>query len=102
MQSSLDGSSAKGAKRPNLQIKPLAIGTWNITSLGEKEPELVRGDERYWLEIVRLTTTHSMGSGTQLLERALRYPGVAQEERRWAGVTSQLPNLATKCWSLLL
>lgn len=97
-QSSLGGSRGKGAQRPNFQIKPLAIRTWNVTSLGEKEPEL----ERYWLEIVRLTTTHSMGSGTQVLERALRYPGVAQQEWRWAGVTSQPPSLATKCWSSLL
>ncbi|KAI3352981.1 hypothetical protein L3Q82_019556 [Scortum barcoo] len=37
---------------------------------GGKEPELVREVERYRLEIVGLTSTHSLGSGTQLLERA--------------------------------
>ncbi|KAI3374677.1 hypothetical protein L3Q82_021249 [Scortum barcoo] len=40
------------------------------------------------LEIVGLTSTHSLGSGTQLLERGwtLHYSGVAQGERRRAGV----------------
>ncbi|KAI3353340.1 hypothetical protein L3Q82_019871, partial [Scortum barcoo] len=65
-----------------------AIGTWNVTSLGGKEPELVREVERYRLEIVGLASTHSLGSGTQLLERGwtLHYSGVAQGERRRAGV----------------
>ncbi|KAK3554961.1 hypothetical protein QTP86_001863 [Hemibagrus guttatus] len=48
----------------------LAFGTWNVTSLWGKEPELVREVERYRLEIVGLASTHSLGSGTQLLERA--------------------------------
>ncbi|KAI3371929.1 hypothetical protein L3Q82_006801 [Scortum barcoo] len=72
---------AGGLGRPNPWTKTLAIGTWNVTSLGGKEPELVR-------EIVGLTSTHSLGSGTQLLERGwtLHYSGVAQGERRRAGV----------------
>ncbi|KAI3360599.1 hypothetical protein L3Q82_002467 [Scortum barcoo] len=78
-------------RRPNPWNKTLAIGTWNVTSLGGKEPELVREVERYRLEIVGLTSTHSLGSGTQrtqLLERGwtLHYSGVAQGERRRAGV----------------
>ncbi|KAI3372529.1 hypothetical protein L3Q82_023014, partial [Scortum barcoo] len=54
--------------------------TLNVTALGGKEPELVREVERYRLEIVGLTSTHSLGSGTQLLERGwtLHYSGVAQ------------------------
>ncbi|KAI3351098.1 hypothetical protein L3Q82_005666 [Scortum barcoo] len=40
-------------RRPNPWNKTLAIGTWNVTSLGGKEPELVREVERYRLEIVR-------------------------------------------------
>ncbi|KAI3362127.1 hypothetical protein L3Q82_012456 [Scortum barcoo] len=85
------GSSvvAGGPRRPNPWTKTLAIGTWNVTSLGGKEPELVREVERYRrLEIVGLTSTHSLGSGTQLLERGwtLHYSGVAQGERRRAGV----------------
>ncbi|KAI3354655.1 hypothetical protein L3Q82_019147 [Scortum barcoo] len=43
-----------------------------------------------WLEIVGLTSTHSLGSGTQLLERGwtLHYSGVAQGERwlSWCGL----------------
>ena len=47
----------------------LAMGTWNVTSLGTKEPELVWEVMRYWLEIVGLISTHSLGSRTKLLER---------------------------------
>ncbi|KAI3375439.1 hypothetical protein L3Q82_021925 [Scortum barcoo] len=39
-----------------------------------EEPELVREVERYWLEIVGLTSMHSLGSGTQLLERGGSLP----------------------------
>ena len=64
------------------------MGTWNVTSLGGKEPELAWEVERYWLEIVRLTSTHSLGSGTKRLERdwTLFHSGVACGERRRAGV----------------
>ncbi|KAK3564781.1 hypothetical protein QTP86_026411, partial [Hemibagrus guttatus] len=53
-----------------------------------KEPELVREVERYRLEIVGLASTHSLGSGTQLLERGwtLFFSGVPHGERRRAGV----------------
>ncbi|KAI3365410.1 hypothetical protein L3Q82_010499, partial [Scortum barcoo] len=85
VQCGLGSSRGGGPRRPNPWTKTLAIGTWNVTSLGEKEPELVREVERYRLEIVGLTSTHSsLGSGTQLLERGwtLHYSGVAQGERR--------------------
>ena len=64
------------------------MGTWNITSLGGKEPELVREAELYRLEIVGLTSAHSLGSGTQHLERdwTFIYSGVARSERLRAGV----------------
>ncbi|KAI3375387.1 hypothetical protein L3Q82_021873, partial [Scortum barcoo] len=67
------GGGPQGPRRPNPWTKTLAIGTWNVTSLGGKEPELMCG---------------SLGSGTQLLERGwtLHYSGVAQGERRRAGV----------------
>ena len=44
--------------------------------------------ERYRLDIVGLTSTHSSGSGTQVLERGwtLSFAGVAPGERRRAGV----------------
>ena len=66
----------------------LATGTWNIISLVGKEPELVCEVERYLLDVVGLTSTRSVGSGTNLLERGwtLSYSGIAQGERRWAGV----------------
>ncbi|KAI3371629.1 hypothetical protein L3Q82_024196, partial [Scortum barcoo] len=49
-------SRGGGPRRPNPWTKTLAIGTWNVTSLGGKEPELVREVERYRLEIVGLTS----------------------------------------------
>ena len=44
--------------------------------------------ERFRLDIVGLTSTHSLGSGTRLLERGwtLHFSGVARGERRRAGV----------------
>lgn len=51
-----------------------------------KERELVRVVERYWQRIVRLTSTHSLGSGTQLIERdcTVKFSGVACMEQRSA------------------
>ncbi|KAI3361431.1 hypothetical protein L3Q82_013594, partial [Scortum barcoo] len=75
---------------PWTKTKILAIGTWNVTSLlggGGKEPELEV--ERYRLEIVGLTSMHSMGSGTQLLERGAGPSAILELPRvsgRQAGV----------------
>ncbi|TWW81502.1 hypothetical protein D4764_01G0013170 [Takifugu flavidus] len=68
--------------------KSVQGGTWNVTSLVGKEPELEREVEKFRLAIVGLTSTHSKGSGTSLLERGwtLYHSGVADGERRWAGV----------------
>ncbi|KAK3518594.1 hypothetical protein QTP70_005480 [Hemibagrus guttatus] len=65
----------------------MAFGTWNVTSLWG-EPEPVREVEQYRLEIVGLASTHSLGSGTQLLERGwtLFYSQVPHGERQQAGV----------------
>uniref|UniRef100_A0A671XIA7 Endonuclease/exonuclease/phosphatase domain-containing protein n=1 Tax=Sparus aurata TaxID=8175 RepID=A0A671XIA7_SPAAU len=84
----MGGSRGRGPRRRNPRMVTLAMGTWNVTSLGGKEPELVREIERYRLELFGLTSTHSLGSGTQLLERGwtLFYSGVARGERRRAGV----------------
>ncbi|TWW77409.1 hypothetical protein D4764_12G0007990 [Takifugu flavidus] len=53
-----------------------------------KELELVGEVERYRLDMVNLTSTHSVGSGTQVLEGdwTLFYAGVAQGEKRRARV----------------
>ncbi|KAK3514902.1 hypothetical protein QTP70_034587, partial [Hemibagrus guttatus] len=84
----LGSSHGRGLRRPKPWTKNLAFGTWNVTSLGGKEPELVREVERYQLEIVGLASTHSLGSGTQLLERGwtLFFSGVPHGERRRAVV----------------
>ncbi|KAK3514153.1 hypothetical protein QTP70_005085 [Hemibagrus guttatus] len=78
VQCVLGNSHGQGPRRPKPWTKNLAFGTWNVTSMGGKEPELVREVERYRLEIVGLASTHSLGSGTQLLERGwtLFYSGV--------------------------
>ena len=62
--------------------------TWNVTSLVEKEPELLREVVKYRLDIVGLTSTHSLGFGTGLLERDWTFfqVGVVPGERRRAGV----------------
>ncbi|KAK3561363.1 hypothetical protein QTP86_030661, partial [Hemibagrus guttatus] len=71
VQCVLGSSHGRGPRRPKPWTKNLAFGTWNVTSLGGKEPELVREVERYRLEIVGLASTHSLGSGAQLLERGV-------------------------------
>ncbi|TWW76582.1 hypothetical protein D4764_13G0012440 [Takifugu flavidus] len=72
----------------HLQEGPRGSRTWNVTSLVGKEPELVREVEKFRLDIVGLTSTHSKGSGTSLLERGwtLYHSGVADVERQRAGV----------------
>ncbi len=67
----------------------METGSWDMEChLTGGGPELVREVERYRLEIVGLTSTHSLGSGAQLLEKGgtLFYSGVAHGERRRAGV----------------
>ncbi|KAK3512671.1 hypothetical protein QTP70_021719 [Hemibagrus guttatus] len=88
VQCVLGSGHGRGPRRPKPWTKNLAFGTWNVTSLGGKEPKLVREVERYRLEIVGLASTHSLGSGTQLLERGwtLFFSGVPHGERRRAGV----------------
>ncbi|KAK3543121.1 hypothetical protein QTP70_011658 [Hemibagrus guttatus] len=90
VQCVLGSGHGRGPRRPKSWTKNLAFGTWNVTSLGGKEPELVREVERYRLEIVGLASTHSLGSGTQLLERGwtLFFSVVPHGERRraWVGL----------------
>ncbi|KAK3539309.1 hypothetical protein QTP86_034532 [Hemibagrus guttatus] len=77
-----------GAPTTQILDKESDFGTWNVTSLGGKEPKLVREVEWYRLEIVGLASTHSLGFGTQLLERGwtLFVSGVPHGERHRAGV----------------
>ena len=70
------------------QHRRLVLRTWKVTSLAGKEPELVREVERYQLDMFGHTSTHSIGSGTKILERGwtLYFSGVAQGVRHQAGV----------------
>ncbi|KAK3533908.1 hypothetical protein QTP70_034895, partial [Hemibagrus guttatus] len=61
VQCVLGSGHGRGPRRPKPWTKNLAFGTWNVTSLGGKEPELKREVERYRLEIVGLASTHSLG-----------------------------------------
>jgi len=63
--------AAKGGDlwRSDPQLLKLALGTWNVSFLLGKESELVREAERFRLDIIRLTSTHGLGSGTSPLER---------------------------------
>ena len=63
----LGGSQKRGPCRADPWLTKLATGTCNVTSLAGKESELVRDVERYRLDIVRLTSMHRMGSGTNFL-----------------------------------
>ncbi|KAI3358762.1 hypothetical protein L3Q82_014724 [Scortum barcoo] len=58
VQCGLGSSRGGGPRRPNPWTKTLAIGTWNVTSLGGKEPELVQEVERYRLEIPPCVGVH--------------------------------------------
>ncbi|KAI3367477.1 hypothetical protein L3Q82_026201 [Scortum barcoo] len=73
--------AGRASTRPNPWTKTLAIGTWDVTSLGGKEPELDAG--AWALE------------PSPLLERGwtLHYSGVAQGERRrgWCGLAYSSP-----------
>ncbi|XDV39761.1 hypothetical protein PO909_008951 [Leuciscus waleckii] len=63
------GSRRRGPRQPDPWTRKLALGTWNVTYLAGKEPEIVREVQRFRLEIVGITSTHGLGSGTTLLER---------------------------------
>ncbi|TWW81646.1 R2DM Retrovirus-related Pol polyprotein from type II retrotransposable element, partial [Takifugu flavidus] len=88
VQCGLGGGPRWGPWQSDPRLWKLAFGTWNVTSLAGKELELVGEVEHYRLDMVGLTSTHSVGSGTQVLEGGwtLFYAGVAQGERRKAGV----------------
>lgn len=58
----------------NLQLQKLALGTWNVISAARMEAELVCEVEKFWLDIVRLTSAHGPGSGASLPERGWTLP----------------------------
>ena len=82
------GSDTRGVGRTAPGRQRLTLGTWNVTTLVGKEPDLVREVERYGLDLVGLTSTHSKGSGTKVLDKgySLFFSGVAQGVRAQAGV----------------
>ncbi|XP_070412102.1 uncharacterized protein [Nothobranchius furzeri] len=96
------GSGGRPRREPwrsNPRTRKLVIGTWNVTSLAGKEQELVAEVEKYRLDIVGLTSTHSIGSGTQVLERGwtVSFAGVAPGEKRRAGVGFLLAPRLSAC-----
>uniref|UniRef100_A0A8C6KHB6 Endonuclease/exonuclease/phosphatase domain-containing protein n=1 Tax=Nothobranchius furzeri TaxID=105023 RepID=A0A8C6KHB6_NOTFU len=99
VQCGLGGRPRREPWRSNPRTRKLVFGTWNVTLLVGKEQELVAEVERYRLDKVRLTSTHSIGSGTQVLERGwtLSFAGVAPGERRRAGVGFLLAQRLSAC-----
>ncbi|KAI3368327.1 hypothetical protein L3Q82_008033 [Scortum barcoo] len=81
-------SRGGGPRRPNPLDQNSGNRDMECHLAGGRSLSSVREVERYRLEIVGLTSTHSLGSGTQLLEIGwtLHYSGVAQGERQlvWA------------------
>ena len=77
----LDVSDSGRPRRPRPGQQRLTLGTWNITSLEGKE--LVQEMERYQLDLVGLTSTHSWGSGSKILDSCwtLFFSGVAKGVR---------------------
>lgn len=68
-------------------LHKLPLGTWNVTLLVEKEPELVQEMEQYQLDIDGLSSMHSTGCGTKLVDRTgLFFSGIAKSKRCQAGV----------------
>lgn len=69
----------------NAWLCKLVMGTWNVASLVGKELELVEEVEQFQVDIVGLTSTHSLCSVTQVFERGWTFFfGVAVGERWWA------------------
>lgn len=66
----------------------LALGTWSVTSLRGKEPELVRDIHHYRLDMVGLPSTRSISTGTKPLDWGwnLFFSGTAQGVRHQSGV----------------
>lgn len=77
VQCGLGSRQRRGSWWSDPWLVKLTLGTWNVTSLVWKEPELVQEEERYWFDIVGLASTYSSGSGTKLFERGwtLYYAG---------------------------
>ena len=72
VQCELGGGRRWGPWRSDPRLQKLALGTWNVTSLVGKEPELMREVEKFRLDIVGLTSTHSVGSGDWLWNQSSR------------------------------
>ena len=79
---------SSGARCTKPKQQQLTLGTWNVTTLKDKEKELVRQVERYNLDLVGLTSTHSDPSSAKTLDLdwTLFYSGVDEGVKRQAGV----------------
>ena len=65
----------------------LRVATWNVTSLKNKECELVEEADKYRLDIVGLSSTKRPGSGTEDINGwSLCYAGVSPFVHAQAGV----------------
>ena len=85
---SLNGKFDGKFYRNREREQKLHIGTWNVTSLTGKEPELVDEAIRYRLDIVGVSSTKRKGNGTLVLNKRwqLFYSGVDPALHAQAGV----------------
>ena len=84
VQCETGGGRRRGPWRSDPRLQKLALGTWNVISLGGKEPELVRDVEKFRLDIVGLASTHSIGSLRGAgLSSTLELPLVRDVELGW-------------------
>ena len=88
MARSLNGKFDGKFYRNREREQKLHIGTWNVTSLTGKEPELVDEAIRYRLDIVGVSSTKRKGNGTLVLNKRwqLFYSGVDPALHAQAGV----------------
>ena len=72
------------AVRGQLWLAILITATWNTVSQVARKPKLEWEVKRYWLDIIRITSTHRRNSGTNLPKKGwiLFLPSVPLSERQ--------------------
>lgn len=79
--------SSRGQQR-SIRSWKLKVGTWNVSSLKHKKPEMVDEATKYHLDVVGLSSTKIKGNGIEELPQGwtLYYAGVDPSVRSQAGV----------------
>ena len=97
------GKQMGAAQRKCIRVRPncrdLAIGNWSVSSLREKEHELVYEAQQYRLDVVRISSTKRQGSGTVELNGGWKifYSGVDAAMSAQAGVGLLVSSYMAEC-----